>query len=103
MENKEMFGKLTFSAIPYHEPIIMFTYMIIIIVSVLIFCSITYVGKWKYLWKNWITTLDHKKIAIMYMILGLVMLIRGFIDALMMRMQQYVASIENSNINLLPP
>lgn len=98
-----MFGKLTFSAIPYHEPIIMFTYMIIIIVSVLIFCSITYVGKWKYLWKNWITTLDHKKIAIMYMILGLVMLIRGFIDALMMRMQQYVASIENSNINLLPP
>ncbi len=43
------------------------------------------------LWRDWITSIDHKKIGIMYIILGLVMLLRGFADAIMMRLQQAIA------------
>ena len=41
---------------------------------------------WGWLWREWLTTVDHKKIGIMYIILGIVMLLRGFADALMMRL-----------------
>jgi cytochrome o ubiquinol oxidase subunit 1 len=49
---------------------------------------ITWYGKWRYLWNHWLTSVDHKKIGIMYIVLALVMLLRGFIDAIMMRAQQ---------------
>ena len=38
-------------------------------------------------WRAWITSVDHKRIGVMYMILGLVMLLRGFADGIMMRSQ----------------
>jgi len=44
-----------------------------------------------YLWREWITSVDHKRIGIMYCLLGLVMLLRGFLDAVMMRSQQALA------------
>jgi cytochrome o ubiquinol oxidase subunit 1 len=53
---------------------------------------ITYYGKWQYLWKEWFTSVDHKRLGIMYLILGMVMLLRGFADAVMMRGQQVMAS-----------
>ena len=53
---------------------------------------ITCYGKWGYLWREWLTSVDHKKIGIMYIILSLVMLLRGFADAIMMRMQQALAA-----------
>ncbi|AHE50292.1 ubiquinol oxidase polypeptide I [Aeromonas hydrophila 4AK4] len=53
---------------------------------------ITYYGKWQYLWKEWLTSVDHKRLGIMYLILGMVMLLRGFADAVMMRGQQVMAS-----------
>ncbi|MBZ2279089.1 cbb3-type cytochrome c oxidase subunit I, partial [Buchnera aphidicola] len=87
-----MFGKLTLDAIPYHEPIIMITYFFIILISLGLFSGITYYKKWKYLWSEWITTVDHKKISIMYFILAFTMLFRGFVDALLMRAQQVIAS-----------
>ncbi len=49
---------------------------------------ITYFHKWKYLWKEWLTSVDHKKIGIMYIIVAVLMLIRGGVDALMLRGQQ---------------
>ena len=49
---------------------------------------ITYFKKWRYLWTEWLTSVDHKKIGVMYIIVALVMLLRGFADALMMRTQQ---------------
>ena len=52
---------------------------------------ITWLGQWRYLWTEWLTSLDHKKIGIMYVTLALIMLVRGFIDAMMMRTQQAVA------------
>jgi cytochrome o ubiquinol oxidase subunit 1 len=62
---------------------------------------ITYFGKWEYLWKEWFTSVDHKRLGIMYLILGMVMLLRGFADAVMMRTQQVMASAGGEGI--LPP
>ena len=87
-----MFGKLTLEAIPYHEPIIMVTIAGIILGGLAIAGLITYYSKWQYLWKEWFTSVDHKRLGIMYLILGMVMLLRGFADAVMMRGQQVMAS-----------
>ena len=87
-----MFGKLTLEAIPYHEPIIMITVAGMILGGLALLSAITYFKLWKPLWSNWLTSIDHKNIGIMYIILALVMLLRGFADALMMRSQQLAAS-----------
>ena len=87
-----MFGKLTLEAVPYHEPIIMVTIACIILGGLAIAGLITYYSKWQYLWKEWFTSVDHKRLGIMYLILGMVMLLRGFADAVMMRGQQVMAS-----------
>ncbi|MGQ7247922.1 cytochrome o ubiquinol oxidase subunit I [Halomonas sp. V046] len=87
-----MFGKLTLEAIPYHEPIIMVTVAAIVLGGLAIAGGITYFKKWGYLWTEWITSIDHKKLGIMYFLVALVMLIRGFADAIMMRSQLAMAS-----------
>ncbi|WCH21583.1 cytochrome o ubiquinol oxidase subunit I [Aeromonas salmonicida] len=96
-----MFGKLTLDAIPYHEPIIMVTVAGIILGGLGIAGLITYFGKWQYLWKEWFTSVDHKRLGVMYLILGMIMLLRGFADAVMMRTQQVMASAGDDGI--LPP
>ena len=87
-----MFGKLTLDAVPYHEPIIMVTVAGIIVGGLALLAAITYFGKWKWLWAEWFTSVDHKRIGIMYMIVAFIMMIRGFADAIMMRGQQVLAS-----------
>src|SRR5271167_1140176 len=52
---------------------------------------ITRKGWWPYLWREWLTSVDHKRIGVMYVLLAMVMLLRGFSDALMMRSQQAIA------------
>ncbi|WWO96947.1 MAG: cytochrome o ubiquinol oxidase subunit I [Candidatus Dasytiphilus stammeri] len=96
-----MFGKLTLNDIPYNEPIIMGTITIIIMMIILILGLITYLGKWKYLFDEWLTSVDHKRLGIMYIILGLIMMIRGFADAILMRSQQVMAS--SGHTGFLPP
>ena len=96
-----MFGKLTLSAIPYTNPIIMGAVAFMVICVVAILGAITYLGKWKYLWTEWLTSVDHKKIGIMYLILAGIMLLRGFADAIMMRTQQALSY--GSNMGYLPP
>jgi cytochrome o ubiquinol oxidase subunit 1 len=86
-----MFGKLSLSAIPFDQPIPLITSVIIILVGVGVLAFVTVKGWWPYLWREWITSVDHKRIGIMYILLGVVMLIRGFADAIMMRTQQAVA------------
>jgi cytochrome o ubiquinol oxidase subunit I len=86
-----MFGKLTWAAIPFDQPIPLFAGAI---VGFGIFCVLVYValkGWVPYLWNEWITSVDHKRIGVMYIFLAMVMLVRGFIDALMMRTQQALA------------
>ena len=69
--------------------------------GVAVLAAVTYFRLWGVLWRDWITSIDHKKIGIMYVILGLVMLLRGFADALMMRAQQAVAF--GGSMGYLPP
>ncbi|PPI86333.1 cytochrome o ubiquinol oxidase subunit I [Candidatus Pantoea edessiphila] len=95
-----MLGRLTLNSIPYHEPIIMVTVSCIILISLLIISTITYYKKWTYLWSEWFTSLDHKKIGIMYIIVAFVMLLRGFADAIMMRAQQALSSA--GEVGILP-
>jgi len=96
-----MFGRLTWAAIPFDQPIIMITAGTIGTVLGAILLIVTLKGWWPYLWREWITTVDHKRIGVMYMILALVMLVRGFADALMMRTQQALAA--NGALGYLPP
>jgi cytochrome o ubiquinol oxidase subunit 1 len=96
-----MFGKLDLSAIPFHEPIIMGTLVIVLVGGAALLGAITYFRKWTYLWREWLTSVDHKRIGVMYIILALVMLLRGFADALMMRAQQAIAA--NGSTGYLPP
>ncbi|MCW5197144.1 cytochrome o ubiquinol oxidase subunit I [Buchnera aphidicola] len=96
-----MLGKLTFYSIPYDEPIIVVTVICIILISLFIIFQITILKKWKYLWSEWLTSVDHKKISVMYLILAFIMLFRGFIDAIMMRIQQFLSSM--GNLGFLPP
>ena len=86
-----MFGKLSLEAIPYHEPIIMVVAVVMALGGAALVGGITYFKKWGYLWREWITSIDHKKLGIMYFLVALVMLIRGFSDAIMMRTQQAMA------------
>ena len=88
---KAIFGRLTLEDLPLHEPIIVGTFAVVAVGGLAVFAAITYFRLWGYLWREWFTTVDHKRIGIMYMVLGIVMLLRGFADALMMRMQQAIA------------
>ena len=86
-----MFGKLSWSAIPFDQPIPLITSLILVVIILGVLGLVTAKGWWPYLWKEWITSVDHKRIGIMYCLLGVVMLIRGFADAIMMRSQQAIA------------
>jgi len=96
-----MLGKLTMAAIPYHNPIVMGAVAFMAIVALAVLGTITVLGKWKYLWTEWLTSVDHKKIGAMYIILAGVMLLRGFADAVMMRLQQALAY--GPHMGYLPP
>ncbi|WP_038387815.1 cbb3-type cytochrome c oxidase subunit I, partial [Bradyrhizobium elkanii] len=88
---KMVFGRLNLEALPFHEPILVGTFAVVATGGLALFAIVTYFRLWTYLWREWFTTVDHKRIGIMYMILGIVMLLRGFADALMMRLQQAIA------------
>lgn len=92
MLQKLFLGNLTLSAIPYHVPILVGTAAVLGIVVAIVFLLITINRKWKYLWTDWVCSVDHKKIGIMYLILAMVMLFRGFADAALMRSQQALAA-----------
>jgi len=87
-----MLGKLSWSAIPFDEPIDMVAsgFMIVGVIGILLWLTAT--GKWPYLWREWLTSVDHKRIGVMYCVLALVMLLRGFVDAMLMRSQQAMAA-----------
>jgi cytochrome o ubiquinol oxidase subunit 1 len=85
-------GKLSWSAIPFDQPVIMgaTAFMVALVGSVLLW--VTLKGAWPYLWREWLTSVDHKRIGVMYLVLAFLMLLRGFVDGIMMRAQQAVAA-----------
>src|SRR6185369_6848736 len=78
--------------IPFDQPIIMGASGGVVLAIVLVLSWVTLKGYVPYLWREWITSVDHKRIGIMYIILALIMLLRGFSDAIMMRAQQALAA-----------
>ncbi len=96
-----MLGKLTWSAIPFNEPIPMAAGGVVVAVVLGLLLWITVKGHWPYLWREWITSVDHKRIGVMYCLLALVMLLRGFSDAIMMRSQ--LALSAGASQGYLPP
>src|SRR5438045_8677809 len=96
-----MFGKLTWAAIPFDQPIPLITSLVIVVAIAAIAVWVWRKGWWPYLWNEYITSTDHKRIGVMYIVLALVMLVRGFADAIMMRAQQAIAV--GSSQGYLPP
>jgi cytochrome o ubiquinol oxidase subunit I len=96
-----MLGKLTWAAIPFNQPIPLVTSIVVVLGIVSMLSLITIKGWWSYLWHEWFSSTDHKRIGVMYVILGLVMLLRGFADAIMMRAQ--LALAQGNSPGFLPP
>lgn len=94
-------GRLGWDALPLHEPILIGTFAATILGGLALMALVTRYRLWGTLWRDWITSIDHKKIGIMYIVLGLVMLLRGFADAIMMRAQQAMAF--GGEAGFLPP
>jgi cytochrome o ubiquinol oxidase subunit 1 len=96
-----LLGKLSWDALPLHEPIIMgaTAFMALFVGGVIAW--VTKKRLWRYLWTEWLTSVDHKRIGVMYIVLALLMLLRGFTDAMMMRAQQALAA--GSSQGYLPP
>ena len=86
-----MLGRLTVDALPFYSWIAMGGAAVTVLGGVVIFLLLTYFKKWGYFWNEWLTSLDHKRIGIMYVVLAHLMLVRGFVDAIMMRSQQAVS------------
>src|SRR6201996_5888867 len=86
-----MLGKLSLAAIPLNEPLPLISGAVVVFIILAIIAIITIKGWVPYLWREWLTSVDHKRIGVMYITLGLVMLLRGYSDAIMMRTQQAIA------------
>lgn len=95
-------GRLNWDTVPMaHEPIVLWTFIAVMLGGLAVMAAITKFRLWGPLWRDWICSIDHKKIGIMYMLLGIVMLLRGFADAVMMRLQQSMAF--GDSMGYLPP
>jgi cytochrome o ubiquinol oxidase subunit 1 len=86
-----MLGKLSWAAIPFDQPIPLLTGAVVLVAILAVLAWVAIAGHLPYLWREWITSVDHKRIGVMYTLLAMVMLLRGFADAIMMRAQQAVA------------
>jgi cytochrome o ubiquinol oxidase subunit 1 len=87
-----MLGKLTWDAIPFDQPIPMAASLLVTLGILGVLSLVTWKRWWPYLWGEWLTSVDHKRIGVMYVLLALVMLLRGFVDAIMMRTQLAMAA-----------
>ena len=82
-----MFGKLTLDAFK-HESSQNFAVIMMILSGFFLIGALSYFKRWKWLWNEWLTTVDPKRIGMMYIIVSLLMFFKGFSDALMIRLQQ---------------
>jgi cytochrome o ubiquinol oxidase subunit 1 len=87
-----MLGRLSWDAIPWSEPIPLVTAGVVVAVIVGVLLLIWRRGWFPYLWREWLTSTDHKRIGVLYCGLALIMLVRGFADAIMMRTQLALAA-----------
>jgi cytochrome o ubiquinol oxidase subunit I len=96
----EILGKLTIDSLPFYSAIAASGAAVTMLGALSVMAVPTHFGAWRLVLFDWVSSLDHKKIGIMYIMIALVMLLRGFIDAAMMRSQQAIAY---NNDGYLPP
>src|SRR5262249_25850068 len=87
----KMLGRLSWAAIPFNEPLPLISMAAVMAIILAVLVIVTVKGWLPYLWREWVTSVEHKRIGAMYVLLGLIMLLRGFSDAIMMRTQQAIA------------
>lgn len=85
-----MLGRLSLDALPT-DPVLLGGVVSMVLGAMTAIAALTYFKKWKWLWSTWLTSLDPKKIGVMYIIVAVLMLIRGGVDAGMMRAQQILS------------
>src|ERR1700759_2021795 len=95
-----MLGKLTWAAIPFDQPIPLIAGAVVLFAILAVLIWVVVKGHLPYLWDEWITSVDDKRIGVMYVLLASVMFLRGGSDAIMMRIQQ---SIAYQSQGYLPP
>jgi cytochrome o ubiquinol oxidase subunit 1 len=95
-----IFGRLSWSVLPQNG-IAWFGALTLVAGVVLVLGAVSYFGKWKWLWDEWFTSLDPKKIGVMYIAVAFVMLVRGGVDALLIRTQQ--ATSVGTSFGILSP
>ena len=86
-----IFGKLTLAALP-HEWFTIGGTIFVSGMGVALMAFLTYTKRWKWLWREWLTSVDPKKIGIMYMVVAFLMFVRGALDAIMIWLQQAMAA-----------
>ena len=91
MQDSAIFGRLSWSAIPFDQPLALVASAVVAVVLTGVLLWVVVKGHLPYLWREWLSSVDHKRIGVMYVLLAMVMLLRGFSDALLMRAQQSVA------------
>lgn len=102
LPNDPLLGRISWESIPMaHDPIVLATFIAVVLGSLVVLAALTKFKLWGPLWRDWVCSIDHKKIGIMYIVLGLIMLLRGFADAVMMRIQQAMAF--GDSMGYLPP
>jgi len=90
IESSDIFGKLTLNALK-HDAIESSVGISVLLITIAIVAYLTYYRRWQWLWREWLTSLDHKKIGVMYLVVSALMLFKGFVDAAMMRVQQILS------------
>jgi cytochrome o ubiquinol oxidase subunit 1 len=88
---EQLLGRLGIEALP-QDPVTQGGALMIVGGALFIAGVITFFGKWRWLWKEWLTSLDPKKIGVMYLVVAIVMMLRGFADVLMIRAQQALSA-----------
>ncbi|OQR31650.1 hypothetical protein BWR59_14025 [Pseudomonas sp. Bc-h] len=95
-----LLGRLDLNALPLYSKVATAAASLVLLVIIAALILITVKRWWPYLWREWFTSLDHKRIGIMYVALSLIMLMRGIIEAVMMRTQQALAVNSASGTSL---
>ncbi|WP_240336673.1 cbb3-type cytochrome c oxidase subunit I [Tropicibacter sp. Alg240-R139] len=95
-----LLGRLGLDALPFYSWVAFSGALVTLAGGVGFLVLVTWLGQWRALWTGWLTSVDHKRIGIMYIVLALVMLVRGFVDAIMMRLQQ---AMSYNREGYLPP
>lgn len=88
MDWSTLYGRLDYGALPFYSPIAFAGAAVTVLAGVAVVAIVLWTRSLPMLWRDWLTSTDHKKLGIMYVVLALVLLLRGFVDALMMRAQQ---------------